>query len=708
MQSNSQSSTTTTANKRKILVTCALPYANGSIHLGHLLEHIQTDIWVRFQRMRGNETYFVCADDAHGTPIMLKAQELGVTPEAMIAGIRDEHMRDFNDFHISFDNYHSTHSDENKAFAEEIYNKLHANGHIKTRTISQLYDPEKGMFLPDRFVKGTCPKCKSEDENGDSCDNCGATYSPTEVINPRSVVSGATPVLKDSEHYFFDLPAFEQMLKDWTTGGSLQEEMANKLSEWFESGLKQWDISRDAPYFGFEIPNAPGKFFYVWLDAPIGYMGSFKNLCAKENIDFDSFWQENSDAELYHFIGKDIIYFHSLFWPAMLEGAGYRKPTSVYAHGFVTVNGAKMSKSKGTFIKGRTYLEHLNPEYLRYYYAAKLTNRIDDLDLNLEDFAQRVNSDLVGKVVNIASRCASFITKRFDGMLSTHIDDQALADEVTSAGDRLAELYENREFGKAMREIMALADKVNEYIAVKEPWQLIKDETKQQEVQDICSLGINLFRTLMIYLKPVLPVLAESTESFLNDELLWEGHKTILTDHKINKFKALLQRVDMDKINAMTDASKESLGGESVKEEKPKKKKAKKEKVIDNSAALADPLGADPIAPEIQFDDFAKIDLRIAKIIKAEHVEGADKLLRLELALDSNDNGETRQVFAGIKSAYQPEDLQGKLTVMVANLAPRKMRFGMSEGMVLAAGPGGKDLWIMNPEDGAKPGMKVK
>ncbi|MDG1753198.1 MAG: methionine--tRNA ligase [Thalassotalea sp.] len=708
MQSNSLPSTSTETKKRKILVTCALPYANGSIHLGHLLEHIQTDIWVRFQRMRGNETYFVCADDAHGTPIMLKAQELGVTPEEMIAGIRDEHMRDFNDFHISFDNYHSTHSDENKAFAEEIYNKLHAKGHIKTRTISQLYDPEKGMFLPDRFVKGTCPKCKSEDENGDSCDNCGATYSPTEVINPRSVVSGATPVLKDSEHYFFDLPAFEQMLKDWTTGGSLQEEMANKLSEWFDSGLKQWDISRDAPYFGFEIPNAPGKFFYVWLDAPIGYMGSFKNLCDRENIDFDSYWKENSDAELYHFIGKDIIYFHSLFWPAMLEGSGYRKPTSVYAHGFVTVNGAKMSKSKGTFIKGRTYLDHLNPEYLRYYYAAKLTNRIDDLDLNLEDFAQRVNSDLVGKVVNIASRCASFITKRFDGMLSATIDNQALADEVTSAGDRLAELYENREFGKAMREIMALADKVNEYIAVKEPWQLIKDDTKQQEVQDICSLGINLFRTLMIYLKPVLPVLAETTQGFLNNELLWEGHKTLLTSHKINKFKALLQRVDMDKINAMTDASVESLGGEVAKDEKPKKKKAKKEKVTDNSAALADPLGADPIAPEIQFDDFAKIDLRIAKIVKAEHVEGADKLLRLELALDSKENGETRQVFAGIKSAYQPEDLEGKLTVMVANLAPRKMRFGMSEGMVLAAGPGGKDLWIMNPEEGAQPGMKVK
>ncbi|NMP33428.1 methionine--tRNA ligase [Thalassotalea sp. M1531] len=673
-------------DKRKILVTCALPYANGSIHLGHLLEHIQTDIWVRFQRMRGNETYFVCADDAHGTPIMLKAQELGITPEQMIDGVREEHMSDFNDFMISFDNYHSTHSDENRAFASEIYNKLNDNGHIKTRTISQLYDEEKGMFLPDRFVKGTCPKCKSEDENGDSCDNCGATYSPTEVINPRSVVSGSTPVSRDSEHYFFDLPAFEQMLKDWTTGGSLQEEMANKLNEWFESGLQQWDISRDAPYFGFEIPNAPGKFFYVWLDAPIGYMGSFKNLCDRENIDFDAFWKEDSDAELYHFIGKDIIYFHSLFWPAMLEGSGYRKPTSVYAHGFVTVNGAKMSKSKGTFIKGRTYLDHLSPEYLRYYYAAKLTNRIDDLDLNLEDFAQRVNSDLVGKVVNIASRCASFITKRFDGMLSNNVDDQALADEVMAAGDKLAELYENREFGKAMREIMALADKVNEYIAVKEPWVLVKDDSKQKEVQDVCSLGINLFRILMIYLKPVLPALAEKTESFLNDELVWEGHKSLLADHKINKFKALMQRIEMDKVNEMIDASKESLA----------------EKV--EAKPVTGPLVDDPIAPEIQFDDFAKIDLRVAKIVKAEHVEKADKLLRLELDL----GGETRQVFAGIKSAYQPEDLEGKLTVMVANLAPRKMRFGMSEGMVLAAGPGGKDLWILNPEEGAQPGMRVK
>jgi len=697
-------------NKRKILVTCALPYANGSIHLGHLLEHIQTDIWVRFQRMRGHETYFVCADDAHGTPIMLKAQELGVTPEEMINGVREEHMADFADFHISFDNYHSTHSTENEAFAHEIYNRLHAKGHIKTKVISQLYDPEKGMFLPDRFVKGTCPKCKAEDQNGDSCDECGATYSTTEVLNPRSVVSGATPVFKDSEHYFFDLPAFGDMLQEWTRSGALQDEMANKLAEWFESGLQQWDISRDEPYFGFEIPNAPGKYFYVWLDAPIGYMGSFKNLCDKQGINFDEFWQLDSEAELYHFIGKDIIYFHSLFWPAMLEGAGFRKPTAVHAHGFVTVNGAKMSKSKGTFIKGRTYLDHLNPEYLRYYYAAKLTHKIDDLDLNLEDFAQRVNSDLVGKVVNIASRCASFITKRFDGMLSTNIDDQVLADEVMAAGDSIAAHYEARDFARGMREIMALADKVNEYIAVKEPWQLVKDETKQQEVQDICSLGINMFRTLMIYLKPVLPVLADSTAAFLNDELIWDGHKTLLTNHKINKFKALLQRVDMDKVNAMTDASKDNLLTKDEAEKPAKnKKKAKKEKVVDNTAALNDPLGCDPISEEIQFDDFAKIDLRIVKIINAEHVEKADKLIRLTLALDSKEEGgETRQVFAGIKSAYNPEDLIGKHTVMVANLAPRKMRFGMSEGMVLAAGPGSKDLWILNPEDGAKPGMRVK
>jgi methionyl-tRNA synthetase len=670
-------------SQRKILVTCALPYANGSIHLGHLLEHIQTDIWVRFQRMRGQNIYFVCADDAHGTPIMLKAQEMGIAPEQMIEAVRQEHMQDFADFHISFDHYHSTHSEENRAFATDIYQKLKANGYIKTRTISQLYDPEKGMFLPDRFVKGTCPKCHSDDQNGDSCDNCGATYSPTELINPRSVVSGATPELRDSEHYFFDLPAFRDMLEQWTRSGSLQEEMANKLAEWFEQGLQQWDISRDKPYFGFEIPDTDGKYFYVWLDAPIGYMGSFKYLCDQKGINFDEFWAKDSTAELYHFIGKDIIYFHSLFWPAMLEGAGYRKPTSVYAHGFVTVNGAKMSKSKGTFIKGRTYLEHLNPEYLRYYYAAKLSSRIDDLDLNLDDFAARVNADLVGKVVNIASRCASFITKRFDGVLSAHIDDQTLADEVMNKGNVIAELYEQREFGRAMREIMALADKVNEYIAVKEPWQLIKDESKQDDVHAICSLGINLFKILMVYLKPVLPQLAAQAEQFLNVELRWDDHQQLLTNHPINKFKALMQRIDMEQINKMIEASKENL---------TEKKN------------ITGPLADDPIADEIQYDDFAKIDLRIAKIVNAEHVETADKLLRLELDL----GGETRQVFAGIKSAYQPEDLIGKLTVMVANLAPRKMRFGLSEGMVLAAGPGGKDLWILNPDEGAQPGMRVK
>ncbi|WNC66939.1 methionine--tRNA ligase [Thalassotalea nanhaiensis] len=674
-----------TSNNRKILVTSALPYANGPIHLGHLLEYIQTDIWVRFQKMRGHETYYVCADDAHGTPIMLKAQQLGITPEEMISQVREEHMADFADFNIEFDNYHSTHSEENRVFAEEIYNRLNAKGHIKTRTISQLFDPEKEMFLPDRFVKGTCPKCKSEDQNGDNCDSCGETYSPTDLINPISVVSGATPVLKDSEHYFFDLPAFEQMLKDWTRSGSLQEEMANKLGEWFESGLQQWDISRDAPYFGFEIPNAPGKFFYVWLDAPIGYMGSFKNLCDKRGINFDEFWEKDSTAELYHFIGKDIIYFHSLFWPAMLSGADYRQPTSVYAHGFVTVNGRKMSKSKGTFIKGRTYLEHLNPEFLRYYFAAKLTSRIDDLDLNLEDFAQRVNSDLVGKVVNIASRCASFISKKFDGMLSTTIDNQELADEVMAAGDSIAELYEKREFGRAMREIMALADKVNEYIAIKEPWQLIKEDGKQQEVQDICSLGINLFRILMIYLKPVLPELAAKTAGFLNDELIWDGHKALLVDHKVNKFKALLQRVEMDKVNAMVEDSKDNLVA------------------TQEAAPITGPLADDPIADEIGFEDFAKVDLRVAKIVVAEHVEKADKLLRIEVDL----GGETRQIFAGIKSAYQPEDLEGKLTVVVANLAPRKMRFGMSEGMIIAAGPGGKDIFILNPDDGAQPGQRV-
>lgn len=673
--------------QRKILVTSALPYANGSIHLGHLLEHIQTDIWSRFQRMRGHQCYSVCADDAHGTPVMLKAQQLGITPEQMVAQTRAEHHQDLQDFFVEYDNYYVTHSDENKELCEDIYNRLNDAGYISKRTISQLFDPEKQMFLPDRFVKGTCPNCGAEDQNGDSCDVCSATYSPTEMKNPRSVVSGATPVLKDSEHYFFDLPKFEQMLKEWLVSGALQEEIANKLKEWFESGLQQWDISRDAPYFGFEIPGAPNKFFYVWVDAPVGYMASFKNFCARADVDldFDSFWNADSDAELYHFIGKDITYFHCLFWPAILEGAGLRKPTGVNVHGFVTVNGAKMSKSKGTFIKGRTYLEHLNPEYLRYYFASKLSDGVTDIDLNFEDFAQKVNSDLVGKVVNIASRCASFITKKFDATLSSTVIDPALLAEFQQASDGIADAFEQRQYNRAIRDIMALADKANQFIDAQAPWVSIKDPTKQQLTHDVCSLGINLFRILVVYLKPVLPKLAAQAELFLNDSLDWDAAQRSLSNHQINKFKALMQRVDMDKVNAMVEDSKEDL---------------EVAKSIDPNS----PLAKDPIADTIGFEDFAKIDLRIAKISKAEHVEKADKLLRLELDLGT----ETRQVFAGIKSAYQPEDLEGKLTVMVANLAPRKMRFGLSEGMVLAAGPGGEDLWILEPQEGAQPGMKVK
>ncbi|KIO35031.1 methionine--tRNA ligase [Shewanella sp. cp20] len=670
-------------SQRKILVTSALPYANGPIHLGHMLEYIQTDIWARFQKLRGHECHYICADDAHGTPIMLKAQQLGMAPEEMIAQVQKEHQQDFADFNIQFDNFHSTHSNENRELASEIYLKLRDGGYIKSKTISQLFDPEKSMFLPDRFVKGTCPKCKSVDQYGDNCDSCGATYSPTDLIDPKSAVSGATPVMKETEHFFFDLPAFEEMLKEWTRSGSLQQEMANKLGEWFEQGLQQWDITRDAPYFGFEIPDAPGKFFYVWLDAPIGYMGSFKNLCNKRgDLNFDEFWAKDSTAEVYHFIGKDIVYFHSLFWPAMLEGAGFRKPNSVYAHGYVTVNGAKMSKSKGTFIKARTYLDNLNPEYLRYYYAAKLSSRIDDLDLNLEDFAQRVNSDLVGKLVNLASRTAGFISKRFEGKLAK-VADNSLSETFLAKADAIAEFYETREFGKAMREIMALADIANAYVADAAPWQLVKQEDKQEEAHQVCSNALNLFRILVTYLKPVLPKLAQDVEAFLQLELTWNDLAKDLSGHEIAPFKALMQRVEMKNIEAIIEASTENL----QVAEAPKSQ-----------------LDLDPISEEISFDDFAKLDLRIARIAKAEHVPEANKLLKLQLDL----GGETKQVFAGIKSAYAPEDLEGKLTVMVANLAPRKMRFGMSEGMVLAAGPGKKDLWILEPHEGAQPGMRVK
>jgi methionyl-tRNA synthetase len=688
---------------KKILVTCALPYANGSIHLGHMLEHIQADIWVRYQRMRGNQVYFICADDAHGTPIMLKAQQLGIAPEQMIAEMSQEHQTDFAGFDISYDNYHSTHSDENRELSELIYTRLKENGFIKNRTISQLYDPEKGMFLPDRFVKGTCPKCKSPDQYGDNCEVCGATYSPTELINPQSVVSGATPVMRDSEHYFFDLPEFSAMLQAWTRSGALQEQVANKMQEWFESGLQQWDISRDAPYFGFEIPGAPGKYFYVWLDAPIGYMGSFKNLCDKRgDIDFDAFWKKDSDAELYHFIGKDIVYFHSLFWPAMLEGSNFRKPTNLFVHGYVTVNGAKMSKSRGTFIKASTWLQHLDADSLRYYYAAKLSSRIDDIDLNLEDFVQRVNADIVNKVVNLASRNAGFINKRFDGKLSAELADPELYKTFTDASASIGEAWNSREFGRAVREIMALADVANRYVDEQAPWVVAKQEGRDADLQAICSMGINMFRVLMTWLKPVLPSLTERTEAFLNVEMSWDGIQQPLLDHKISAFKALYSRIEMDKVNALIEASKEDAAvanAPAVADSKAKKSAEAKPAV---AAASAD---AD-VGDTISFDDFAKVDMRVALIKTAELVEGSDKLLRLVLDMGGD---ETRQIFSGIRAAYpDPSVLEGRLTVVVANLAPRKMRFGVSEGMVLSAGPGGKELFILGADSGAQPGMQVK
>lgn len=680
-------------HRRKILVTSALPYANGPIHIGHLVEYIQTDIWTRFQRMRGHECWYVCADDAHGTPIMLRARQEGIEPEALIKRVTEEHQADFAAFAIAFDSYHSTHSSENQEMANTIYERNRDAGHIHTKNIIQAYDPEENMFLPDRFIKGECPKCGTADQYGDSCEVCGATYNPTDLKNPFSVISGAKPVEKESEHYFFKLADFEEMLAQWTRSGHLQEEVANKLDEWFEAGLRDWDISRDAPYFGFEIPDHPGKYFYVWLDAPIGYTASFKALAAKtEGLEFDDWWLPGSDTELYHFIGKDIIYFHALFWPAMLHGAGLRTPTAIFSHGFLTVDGQKMSKSRGTFIQAGTYLKHLNPEYLRYYFAAKLGNGVDDIDLNLEDFAQRVNSDLVGKVVNIASRCAGFINKRFAGKLSATLSEPTLFDDFIQASDSIAAHYENRAFSRAVREIMALADKANQYIDEKQPWVVAKAEGQEQDLHDICSMGINLFRVLIGYLSPILPTTTTAAEAFMNvPPLQWQDIATPLLDHEVNKFKPLMTRVDMKQIEKMLDDSKEDL-------EKQQPKKASKK--LDNKAAPAQ----DKIADTIEYDDFAKIDLRIAKIVKAEHVEGADKLL--QLTLDIGD--ETRNVFAGIKSAYQPEDLVGQHTVMVANLAPRKMRFGLSEGMVLAAGPGGEDLYILNPDKGAKPGMRVK
>jgi len=677
---------------KTILVTSALPYANGPIHIGHLVEYIQTDIWARFQKMCGNDCIYICADDAHGTPIMLRAQQEGVSPEELIAKVKIDHETDFSDFLIKFDNYHSTHSEENKQHATTIYERLKENGHITTKTVTDLFDPKENVFLPDRFVKGECPKCHAKDQYGDNCEACGATYTPAELINPYSSVSGATPIEKENLHYFFKLDDFKEILQKWINQENLQPEITNKLREWFDSGLQNWDISRDAPYFGFEIPDAPGKYFYVWLDAPIGYMASLQQYCDSSSNtggkDFDSYWNKDSDAEVYHFIGKDIAYFHMLFWPAMLHGAGYRIPTAVYCHGFLTVDGKKMSKSRGTFIKARTYLENLNPEYLRYYFAAKLGPGVSDLDLNLDDFQQRVNSDVIGKLVNIASRCSGFITKKFDGKLTADFNDECthaffLAVEKNQ---QIKLYYQARKYSEAMRVIMAVADIANQIIDAHKPWEKIKAEENRSEVHQVCSFGLNMYCLLIGYLKPVLPEVAAKSETFLNTEFTWENlynGKPLAEGHEINKFKPLITRIEKESVDKMIEDSKQD-------------------------AVAAAPIASDPINDEISFDDFAKLDFRVAKILKAEHVEGADKLLQLTLDLGEPTGGIQKNVFAGIKSAYAPEEIEGRLTVVVANLAPRKMRFGMSEGMVLAAGPGGKDIFLLSPDDGAKPGMRVK
>lgn len=679
-------------SKRNILVTSALPYANGPIHLGHVMEAVQTDIWVRFQKMRGHDCVYVCADDAHGTAIMLRAENEGITPEQLIEAVKADHKKTFDGFLIDFDNYHSTHSPENRHYSELIYKALRANGRIAVRSITQLYDPEKGLFLADRFVKGTCPKCKADDQYGDNCEVCGATYSPNDLINPRSTLSGATPVQRDSEHYFFKLPEFSDFLKQWTRSGTLQEQVANKLSEWLDSGLQEWDISRDAPYFGFEIPDAPGKYFYVWLDAPIGYMASFQNLCDRTGRDFDSYWRADSRAELYHFIGKDIINFHALFTPAMFSDAGFRTPTAVFVHGFMTVNGKKMSKSRGTFINGHTYLQHLNPEYLRYFLASRLSSGVDDLDLNLEEFVNKINADLVGKVVNIASRCAGFITRGFDGMLAAEPAAPELLAEAQAASAGIAEAFEQREYQKAIRDIMAIADKANQYIAEQQPWTLAKQNPQDPQVQAICSTGINLFRLLMTWLKPVLPAMAAKAELFLNaGALSWGSAESLLRSHRINAFEALMTRVEQAAVDAMLADTAALVQPVTAK------------------PAPDSPLSKEPIADEIEFADFAKVDLRVARIVEAAYVEGADKLLQLTLDLGAGPDGKAhlRNVFSGIRSAYKPEDLKGRLTVMVANLKPRKMKFGLSEGMVLAAGPGGSEIWLLSPDQGAQPGMRI-
>ncbi|WP_124551844.1 methionine--tRNA ligase [Methylophilus methylotrophus] len=691
---------------RKILVTSALPYANGSIHLGHLVEYIQTDIWVRFQKMQGHTVHYVCADDTHGTPIMLRAEKEGITPEALIEKVHAEHSQDFADFLVQFDNYYSTNSEENRQLSGNIYRALKANGKIATKTIEQYFDPVKSMFLPDRFIKGECPKCHAKDQYGDNCEVCGSTYSPTDLLNPYSAVSGATPVRKETEHYFFKLSECVDFLREWTRSGTLQAEAANKMSEWVgevgENKLSDWDISRDAPYFGFEIPDAPGKYFYVWLDAPIGYMASFKNLCAKSQqaadgsqepgLDFDEYWKKDSSTELYHFIGKDILYFHALFWPATLKYSGHRTPTQVFAHGFLTVNGEKMSKSRGTFITARSYLDHVkNPEYLRYYYAAKLNGSMEDIDLNLEDFVARVNSDLVGKYINIASRTAGFIAKKFDNKLIAA--KHAVIDDMRAAAPAIAEAFAARDFARALREIMKLTDAANAYVAEAAPWVVAKDDSKAAELHAICSNALEMFRLLTIYLKPVLPNIAASVEAFLNVQpLQWADVTQGLDAQTIQPYNHMVTRLEGKQIEAMVEANKESLQAAA-----PANTEAKVEAKAETKAAEE--------GDYISIDDFAKVDLRIAKIVSAEHVEGAEKLLKLLLDIGEE---KPRQVFAGIKSAYDPATLVGRLTVMVANLAPRKMKFGMSEGMVLAASDERGGPYILSPDSGAQAGMRVK
>lgn len=685
---------------RKILVTNALPYANGPIHMGHLLGYIQADIWVRAMRALGHDVTYVCADDAHGTAIMLRAEANGISAEAQIAQVQQEHMRDFAGFAVDFDHYDSTHSDTNQARAQEIYVKNRDAGHIAVRPVTQLFDPEKNMFLSDRFIKGTCPKCGAEDQYGDACEVCGTTYNATELKNPRSTLSGATPIEKSSDHYFFKLPDFAQYLQQWTRdAGRLPVSIANKLDEWFEAGLADWDISRDAPYFGFEIPDAPNKYFYVWVDAPIGYMSSFENYIASKrpDLNFADFWHKDSPNEVYHFIGKDIVYFHALFWPAMLDGAGYRTPSGLFVNGFLTVNGQKMSKSRGTFIKAETYLQHLNPEYLRYYFASKLSDKVEDSDLNLDDFVQKVNSDLVGKVVNIASRCAKFINKDFNNQLSSSCAEPELLQSFIDAGDSIAKAYEAREFSAAVREIMALADKANQYIDEKKPWALAKQDGQMPEVHAVCSVGINLFRQLALYLAPVLPKLAADVQAFLQLEAFdFASRHQVLLGHEIALFQPLMQRVDKAKVDAMVDASKDSLAAAVETPVVAKSKEAKKKE------AKAKPVEAAP-SETIQIDDFLKVDLRVAKVLDATTVEGSDKLLQLTLDVGEP---EPRKVFSGIRSQYSPDDLKDKLVVMVANLAPRKMRFGVSNGMVLAAG-NDEGLFIISPDSGAKAGDKV-